>query len=132
MTSSSKKKKRDAVSTLDIDRKVRRRTTELQDHKQLAKLAAGDMVAVEAHYHLNCLISFYNQTRQINSSTNKHTSDSQQGIAFADNFLEVQHASVSVNMYLLKLEELGLETASQVNSLSISKNVSSCSRVRYR
>ena len=66
LTRSSKEKKLDAASTLDIDRKVWRCTTELQDHKQLAKLAAGDMVAIEVHYHLNCLISFYDQARQIN------------------------------------------------------------------
>ena len=43
---------------------VRRCALELEDTALLAKLAAGDMIAIEAKYHNNCLRSLYNKARQ--------------------------------------------------------------------
>lgn len=89
---------------MDIDRKIRRCVTEVQDRKLLAKLTAGDMVAIEVHYHLNCLVALYNQARQIESSTNEESGDtSLEGIAFVeilsfiDGFLEAQCPSPKIS-----------------------------------
>ena len=43
------------ASTYDIDTKVRRCAMELEDTALLAKLAIGDMIALEANYHSKCL-----------------------------------------------------------------------------
>ena len=43
------------ASTYDIDKKVRQCVLELEDTALLAKLAPGDMIALEAKYHGRCL-----------------------------------------------------------------------------
>ena len=43
------------ASTHKLDMKERRCTLELEDRELLAKLSAGDMIALEAKYHRNCL-----------------------------------------------------------------------------
>ena len=37
----------------------------LSDDRLLAKLAVGDMIAVEAKYHSSCLAQLYNRRRSI-------------------------------------------------------------------
>ena len=49
------------ASTIDIDKKVRWHATELQYTKLLAKLAMGDMHAIDAFYHTKCLVGLYNR-----------------------------------------------------------------------
>ncbi|MGH0116757.1 UNVERIFIED_CONTAM: hypothetical protein FKN15_051483 [Acipenser sinensis] len=44
------------ASTYDIGSRVRRCAMELQDIALLAKLAPGNMIALEAKYHLKCLV----------------------------------------------------------------------------
>ena len=51
------------VSTYDTDAKVWRCATVLEDTALLAKLAPGDMIALEAKYHLKCLSTLYNRAR---------------------------------------------------------------------
>ena len=52
------------ASTYDVDTNVRRAALDAGDTALLAKLAAGDMIAIEAKYHQNCLCSLYNRARQ--------------------------------------------------------------------
>ncbi len=52
-----------AASTTNIDCTVRECATELRDSKLLAKLAPGDMVALDAMYHLSCLTDLRNRLR---------------------------------------------------------------------
>ena len=51
------------ASQFNIDRNVRTPAIQLQDTKLLAKLAAGDMMAIDAVYHINCLMDLYNRAR---------------------------------------------------------------------
>jgi len=44
------------ASTMCLDLKVRLCATSLQDTRLLAKLAMGDMHALDATYHLPCLV----------------------------------------------------------------------------
>lgn len=53
-----------SASTYNIDTNVRKCALELEDTALLAKLAAGDMIAIEAKYHHHCLRSLYNRARQ--------------------------------------------------------------------
>lgn len=41
--------------TLDADANIRRMATDLQDTALLAKISGGDLIAIEAKYHLTCL-----------------------------------------------------------------------------
>ena len=46
------------VETMSLDSRVRQIAEELRDTKLLAKMSGGDMVAVDARYHLRCLAAF--------------------------------------------------------------------------
>ena len=43
---------------------VRRAATVVKDTELLAKLSAGDMVALDAVYHAQCLVTLYNRARK--------------------------------------------------------------------
>jgi hypothetical protein len=49
------------VTTMGMDQTVRMYATQLQDTRLLAKLAPGDMVALEAKYHKTCLCDLFNR-----------------------------------------------------------------------
>jgi len=49
------------VTTMGMDQTVRMYATELKETRLLAKLAPGDMVALEAKYHKTCLCDLYNR-----------------------------------------------------------------------
>ena len=63
---------------------MRQCALELQDKPLLAKLSvsAGDLIAQEAKYHPQCLISLYNKARDP-KSTESHVKSINHGIAFA-------------------------------------------------
>ena len=44
------------VSTFDADSSIRIMITELQDTDLLARIVGGDLIAIEAKYHLKCLL----------------------------------------------------------------------------
>ena len=54
-----------AVSTYQVDNRVRTSTLALQDGKLLAKLSAGDMMAQDAKYHPLCLASLYKRAKSL-------------------------------------------------------------------
>ena len=47
------------VETMFLDTRVRQIAKEVRDTKLLAKLSGGDIVAIDAQYHLKCLAAFY-------------------------------------------------------------------------
>lgn len=51
------------VSTFNINEKIRNAADRLDDHDLLAKLSAGDLIALEAKYHLSCLTKLYNRAK---------------------------------------------------------------------
>lgn len=59
---------------LEIDKKVRWYATELHDTKLLAKMAMGDLRAINADYHTKCLVGLYNRFRRICKHSETDTS----------------------------------------------------------
>lgn len=53
------------VTTLNMDSKIKECALALSDHRLLAKLALGDMIAVEAKYHTRCLNHLHNRRRSL-------------------------------------------------------------------
>ena len=70
--------------TYNIDTNVQRCALEIEDTALLAKLAAGDMIAIEAKYHNNCLRSLYNRARQVSPKGSDGDDSCLHGIAFAE------------------------------------------------
>ena len=48
-------------------RRIEHYAKELEDTAALAKLKEGDMVAIEAKYHIKCLVGFYNKHRALSN-----------------------------------------------------------------
>ena len=72
------------LHTYNIDANVRRCAVEVEDTALLAKLAAGDMIAIDAMYHHNCLCSLYNRARQAAPKDDDGDDSCLHGIAFAE------------------------------------------------
>ena len=98
------------AATHNLDCRVRSSAEQLGDSKILAKLAAGDMVAIDAVYHLNCLNSFYNKSRtRKRKSTDVHEEISNNhSLAFAEvvSYIEEAIQSAHDEKVVFKLSDL--------------------------
>ena len=73
------------VTTFDVDCRVRKCANTLQDSKLLAKLSAGDLIALEARYHARCLVALYNRAAAVDreTSSSEPTHSCSESLAFA-------------------------------------------------
>ncbi|KAK3878932.1 hypothetical protein Pcinc_016475 [Petrolisthes cinctipes] len=111
---------------MEIDKNVRRCAIELGDTELLAKRSAGDMVAIEAKYHRNCLCALYNKIRPV--APKDEAENRLHGIAFAELvvFMEEIHAdednapvfklSDVANLYKMRLEQLGASVTNRIHT----------------
>ena len=98
-----------AAFTLEVDEKVRECALLLKNNNLIAKLSAGDLIAIEVRYHAKCLVGLYNRARQSNSPTTKRTVKSQvdlDGLAFAELIAYVDESLEVENIAVLKLSNL--------------------------
>ena len=65
---------------MSLDSHVRQIAGELRDTKLLAKLSGGDMVAIDAQYHLTYLAAFYGRGR----SRKRRSNINAEAFAFAE------------------------------------------------
>jgi hypothetical protein len=87
------------VATFQVDSRVRECAELLEDTDLIARLSAGNMVALEAKYHAKCLVSLYNRARKHQSrmpDTNKEKVLS--GIAFAEVVMYIEEARLDDNI----------------------------------
>lgn len=122
------------ASTYSIDVNVRRIALEIEDTALLAKLAAGDMIAIEAKYHHDCLRSLYNRARKAAPKVNDEDYSCLHGIAFSElvAFLEDNNSDEDIapvfklvdltEMYKVRLEQLGVTVEKRINATSM-KNI---------
>ena len=110
------------AATMHLDSRVRKCARDLQDESLLAKLSVGDMVAIDAKYHLQCLVSLYNRASAL--STTRKTDESRkvnEGIALAELLAYIDEMRMNadvapifklsdlVKLYSSRLEYLGVE-----------------------
>ena len=116
------------VSTFQADKRVRDAALFLNDKELLAKLSAGDMIAMEAKYHSQCLANLYNKERAARSNVSwngpDHTVDtSPESIALSELVAVIEDQcmynegttsffvlSDLVKIYTARVEELGGNT----------------------
>lgn len=71
-------------STMTLDQELRRMAAEMQDTSLISRISGGDLIAIEARYHRNCLAVYKNRYRSINrascSSTSRGKDTSSTGI----------------------------------------------------
>ena len=116
------------ASTYNVDTNVRKCALKLEDTALLAKLAAGDMIAIEAKYHQHCLRSLYNIARQASTKTNHEEHSCLHGIAFAElvAFLEDMSSDEDsapvfkmidiTELYTERLKQLGLTVEARIHT----------------
>ena len=122
------------ASTYNIDANVRRCALEVEDTALLAKLAAGDMIAIEAMYHHNCLCSLYNRARQAAPKDDDGDNSCLHGIAFAKlvAFLEDMKSDEDsaffkpmdiAQLYKVRLKQLGLSVEKRIHTTRLKKRL---------
>ncbi len=124
------------AATFGLDAHVRKCALQLQDQSLLAKLSAGDLIALEAKYHAQCLVSLYNRARQTKSSKEQIDGSAiNQGTALAElvTFIENTRADSEsapifkladlVRMYTKRVELLGTHLRGRVNSTHLKDRI---------
>ena len=117
------------VSTYEIDKRVRQHALDLQDTVLLTKLAAGDMIAIEAKYHKSWLTVLYNRARAVASNTSGNDQcNNLDSIALAElvahmedchnetDIAPVFKLSDLAQLYKTRLEQLGIEVDGRVHT----------------
>lgn len=110
------------VSTLSLDTRVRECAYLLQDEKLLAKLSAGDLVALEAFYHASCLASLYKKGNNI-----KEKAQEEDHMQRADSivlaelvaFIEEERANSEKELPVLKLADLATKYTLRMKQLGL-------------
>jgi hypothetical protein len=105
------------ASTMELNEKVKVCANELQDTRLLAKLVVmGDMHAMDAMYHLPCLVDLYNRTRACETGTDTHEKTLcakvlVELVAYLEEAREVE------SMHVFKLSDLGKQYKSRLIQL---------------
>ena len=125
------------VSTFELDVRLRQCVLKLQGKPLLAKLSAGDLIAQEAKYHVQCLVFLYNKVREKEESEESSFGDAaNHGIAFAElvSYIEdvrmnnnlvapVFKLSDLVNLNSKRLEQMGTHLAGRVHSTKLKNRI---------
>ena len=97
------------VMTLEVDEKVRKMATDLQDSALLKYLAGGDMIAIEAKYHKKCMTNLTNRhrafLRQSQDCQSGEEDEKNEGIAFVE-LISFMESFIDDGKYVLTLTEL--------------------------
>ena len=126
-------------ATRKKDSRVRECAKTLQDTAFLAKLSAGNLVALEAKYHAKCLVALYNKAKRAQSANKASDSSRHErichAIALADivsytedckydlYFAPVFPMPEIVNMYSDRLEKLGIDHLSTIHSTKLKDKI---------
>ena len=93
----------------------------LQDEKLLAKLSAGDLVALEAKYHAPCLASLYKKAERVKEEGEEDETSPRlpEGIALAElvSFIEESRMVSTAELPVFRLAELVDKYTSRLKQL---------------
>lgn len=87
------------AATLKLDCRVRTCAMILEDTDLLARLSAGDVVALDVKYHAKCLVGLYNRARKAEAADSEETLREKQVAAsvFAELVLYIEETSLEQN-----------------------------------
>ena len=123
------------LASKKIDSRVRKCAKTLQDTALLAKLSAGDLVALEAKYHAKCRVALYNNAERAGCANKASDSSRYESmchtIALADIVSYIEDCKYDqsvapvfpmpeiVNMYSDRLKQLGIDCLSSIHSTKL-------------
>ena len=99
--------------------------TQLQDKGLLALMAGGDLVSIEAKYHLKCLVAFRNRFRSLNIDTQKEPCNAVailQARVFAELVSYIEN-KVEAGSYVFKLSETHALYEDRLSVLGLQKTI---------
>lgn len=123
-----------AVTTFEVDSRVRSCAHALQDLTLIAKLSAGDLIALEAHYHAPCLVSLYKRAAAAAKKDVEFDDDllvDKQSLAFAQlvaYIVDEQQNALTAPVFKLSdlakkyqcpLKQMGVNVDSRVNTTKL-------------
>ncbi len=114
-------------STLRADTNVWTIARDLQDASLLAKLEGGDLIALEAKYHLNCLVQIRNRHRSFlresqNSIGESSEEKKMEARAFAELVTYIESA-IEEHNYFFKFSELQSLNEKHLQDFGILKEI---------
>ena len=112
--------------TFDADENVRTIATELKDTKLLSTLAGGDLIAIEAKYHLKCLVGLRNRYRSFKRKSRKILPNTEEKMIESIVFVELTNymeKSVIGGTLLFTLKELYALYVDRLQNLGVRKYV---------
>ena len=110
----------------------------MQDKRLLAKLSAGDLIAQDAQYYVQCLVSLYNRARGTIGSEESDADTVNHGIAFAELVSYIEDACMDdlvasiftifkltdlVNLYITRLKQLGTKVVGRIHSTKLKDRI---------
>ncbi len=113
-------------STMNLDHELRRMAEELQDTSLLAKIGGGDLIAIEAKYHLKCLSAYRNKYRSSQRAKKDSTVDRFSSIVKAKSFVElISHIEDGIenSQFIFKLSELHTLYVNRLKSLQCGQQI---------
>ncbi len=95
---------------MGLDKELRKMATDLQDTLLLSRISGGDLIAIDAKYHINCLVAYKNHYRSAqracaSESSNTTEKNVLQARAFAE-LISYIEGNVDNGTYIFKLVEL--------------------------
>ena len=105
---------------------LRRIATEMQDVSLLSKISGGDLIAIEAKYHLNCLVAYRNQYRSTQRAPGDISNTTEEKVLQERVFMELVsyiEGNVDSGTFIFKLSELHLLYESRLHELGIQKTI---------
>ena len=110
------------VSTFDADKSIR----EINDTQLLSRIVGGDLIAMEAKYHLTCMVKLRNRYRSLTRKLNQIPQDTDAKMNESRAFEELTRyiaKSVNSGTLLFKLSEIHSLYVKRLEELSIKKLV---------
>ena len=104
----------------------------LQDKPLLAKLSAGDLIAQDAQFHPQCLVSLYNRARETKSNEEDAVNH---GITLAEVVSYIEDTRMDelvspvfkltdlVKFYSTRLEQLGTKVSERIPSTKLKNSI---------
>lgn len=113
-------------ATMKLDQNLRIMATEMQDTALLAKISGGDLIAIEAKYHYNCLSAFKNRYRTYQREKTNNRSNAEESKIRAQVLVELIsyiENHVESGKFIFKLSELHNLYVSRLKDLRIEKEI---------
>jgi hypothetical protein len=113
-------------SVLETDKSIRQMALKLQYFELLGRMSEGDLIAIEAKYHLKCLMGLKNRYRSLMAQKTQDTEEEDEkmdeSVAFVELIEYIEGCSES-GSHMFKLADLSSLYVQRLETLGIKKTI---------